>query len=152
MKTTIQIDKKLKEKIDTISAKYDRTTPNQTLEFILNYLERNDIDLNIELKNELYQNLKKFDKDLENKFKLVNNSTERIIKIIRRHEIDYFSKIAEINNEHLRENIYKNEIDISIVKDFFDKIIIEESQVTGQKKFILKVTDEEYMKFWEMIR
>ncbi|WP_353098023.1 BfmA/BtgA family mobilization protein [Empedobacter brevis] len=152
MKTTIQIDKKLKEKIDTISAKYDRTTPNQTLEFILNYLERNDIDLNIELKNELYQNLKKFDKDLENKFKLVNNSTERIIKIIRRYEIDYFSKIAEINNEHLRENIYKNEIDISIVKDFFDKIIIEESQVTGQKKFILKVTDEEYMKFWEMIR
>ena len=152
MKTTIQIDKKLKEKIDTISAKYDRTTPNQTLEFILNYLERNDIDLNIELKNVLYQNLKKFDKDLENKFKLVNNSTERIIKIIRRYEIDYFSKIAEINNEHLRENIYKNEIDISIVKDFFDKIIIEESQVTGQKKFILKVTDEEYMKFWEMIR
>ena len=152
MKTTIQIDKKLKEKIDTISAKYDRTTPNQTLEFILNYLERNDIDLNIELKNELYQNLKKFDKDLENKFKLVNNSTERIIKIIRRYEIDYFSKIAEINNEHLRENIYKNEIDISIVKDFFDKIIIEESQVTGQKKFILKVTDEEYIKFWEIIR
>ena len=88
--------------------------------------------------NKNYENIQKID--------------ERIIKILRRFEIDYFSKIAEINNEHLRENIYKNEIDISIVKDFFDKIIIEESQVTGQKKFILKVTDEEYMKFWEMIR
>ena len=152
MKTTIQIDKTLKERIDMISKEYNRNTPNQTLELIINYLNRNEIDLNIELKNELYQNLKKFDKDLENKFKLVNNSTERIIKIIRRYEIDYFSKIAEINNEHLRENIYKNEIDISIVKDFFEKIIIEESQVTGQKKFILKVTDEEYIKFWEIIR
>lgn len=152
MKTTIQIDKKLKEKIDTISVKYDRTTPNQTLEFIINYLDRNEIDLNIELKNELYQNLKKFDKDLENKFKLVNNSTERIIKIIRRYELDYFSKIATINENSLRQNVYSNQIDCSIVKDFFEKIKIEVSQVTGVKRFILNVSDEEYMKFWDKIR
>ena len=108
--------------------------------------------MNIELKNELYQNLKKFDKDLEIKFNQMNTSTERIIKIIRRYEIDYFSKINEINNQSLKQNIYSNQINTSIVKDFFEKIIIEESQVTGQKKFILKVTDEEYIKFWEIIR
>ena len=152
MKTTIQIDKTLKERIDMISKEYNRNTPNQTLELIINYLNRNEIDLNIELKNELYQNLKKFDKDLEIKFNQMNTSTERIIKIIRRYEIDYFSKINEINNQSLKQNIYSNQINTSIVKDFFEKIIIEESQVTGQKKFILKVTDEEYMKFWEMIR
>ena len=152
MKTTIQIDKTLKERIDMISKEYNRTTPNQTLELIINYLNRNEIDLNIELKNELYQNLKKFDKDLEIKFNQMNTSTERIIKIIRRYEIDYFSKINEINNQSLKQNIYSNQINTSIVKDFFEKIIIEESQVTGQKKFILKVTDEEYIKFWEIIR
>ncbi len=152
MKTTIQIDKTLKERIDMISKEYNRNTPNQTLELIINYLNRNEIDLNIELKNELYQNLKKFDKDLEIKFNQMNTSTERIIKIIRRYEIDYFSKINEINNQSLKQNIYSNQINTSIVKDFFEKIIIEESQVTGQKKFILKVTDEEYIKFWEIIR
>ena len=99
MKTTIQIDKTLKERIDMISKEYNRNTPNQTLELIINYLNRNEIDLNIELKNELYQNLKKFDKDLEIKFNQMNTSTERIIKIIRRYEIDYFSKINEINNQ-----------------------------------------------------
>ena len=152
MKTTIQIDKSLKSKINEIGAKYNCSTPNQILELIINYSIRNELDFNVEIKNEVYHSLLSFDKKMNKNYENIQKIDERIIKILRRFEIDYFSKIAEINNEKLRENIYKNEIDISIVKDFFEKIIIEESQVTGQKKFILKVTNEEYMKFWDIIR
>ena len=114
---------------------------------MLDYIERNEIDLSFDVKNDVYNTLKlnqkKFDKFSDELFK----NEERIIKILRRFELDYFKQITEINNPVVKEVITNsvNNFDSNLYDELISKIAVEESAVTGRKKYIVNITDEEYL-------
>ena len=56
--TSIRVTNGTNERIKKIAKEYSKISVDITLEFILDYLERNNIDLNFDVKNEFYSDLK----------------------------------------------------------------------------------------------
>lgn len=147
MITSIRVTDKTKNRLKELSNMHSKTSIDIFLEYLLDYLDRNDIDLNFDVKNDVYNTLKinqiKFDKFSDELFK----NEERIIKILRRFELDYFKQITEINNPVVKEVITNsvNNFDSNLYDELISKIAVEESAVTGRKKYIVNITDEEYL-------
>ena len=147
MITSIRVTDKTKNRLKELSNMHSKTSIDIFLEYLLDYLDRNDIDLNFDVKNDVYNTLKinqkKFDKFSDELFK----NEDRIIKILRSFELDYFKQIAEINNPVVKE-VVNNSIDnfdSNLYDELISKIAVEESTVTGRKKYIVNITDEEYL-------
>ena len=147
MITSIRVTVKTKNRLKILSNTYSKTSLDILLEFMLDYIERNEIDLSFDVKNDVYNTLKlnqkKFDKFSDELFK----NEERIIKILRRFELDYFKQITEINNPVVKE-VVNNSIDnfdSNLYDELISKIAVEESPVTGRKKYIVNISDEEYL-------
>lgn len=151
-KTTIQIDRLLKERINEIGKKYFRTTPNQTIELIINYCERNELDFNYEIKNGLYNSLKKFDSEIIDFHNSLNKNDERIIKILRRFELDYLTKISLLINNLGQENeIKKHKEENFKLNDLVNKIQQNVSKVTGKITYSVDINAEEFKKLKENV-
>lgn len=154
MITSIRVTDKTKNRLKEFSSKYSKTSIDIFLEYLLDYVERNDIDLNFDVKNDVYNTLKlnqkKFDKFSDNLFK----NEERIIKILRRFELDYFKQITEMNNPIVKEpiEVSLNNFNSDLFNDLVSKINIEESEVTGRKKYVINISDEEYQNFKNNVR
>ena len=147
MITSIRVTDKTKNRLKELSNMHSKTSIDIFLEYLLDYLDRNDIDLNFDVKNDVYNTLKinqkKFDKFSDELFK----NEERIIKILRRFELDYFKQITEINNPVVKEVINNSidNFDSNLYDELISKIDVEESPVTGRKKYIVNISDEEYL-------
>lgn len=147
MKTTIQIDTAIKDKLSFIGEKYHVISYNRIIEFILNYLERNEINLKYEVRNEMYYNLKRFDENILDTIKELFKSEERVYKTLKNQEKNYLKNISHDGYDKIKNEISKTKIEKSIVMDFYNKITIEESKVTGKKIFILNISEEEFHDF-----
>lgn len=144
MITSIRVTETTKERLKDISKKYSIKTLDATLIYILDYIERNNLDLKIEFKNEFYDvvksNEKKFDEFSSTLFK----NEERIIKILRRFEIDYLTKILILGNKEANQVIVNNDSNNKFnLNELLEKIEIEESKVTGKIKYYLNISEKE---------
>lgn len=143
--TSIRVTNGTNERIKKIAKEYSKISVDITLEFILDYLERNSIDLNFDVKNEFYSDLKINQNKFDDFTKLLLKREEGIVKILRRFEKDYFIQISKIDNLIPKEIINNNiEQSNNVSKYLLDKISIEESPVTGKKKFVLNISEKEF--------
>ena len=144
----IRISEEARDCLNEFTKQYEQKSVSDFIIYLSRYLDRNDIDLNFDVKNDVYNTLKlnqkKFDKFSDNLFK----NEERIIKILRRFELDYFKQITEINDPIVKEPIEVsiNNYNSDLFNDLVSKINIEESDVTGRKKYVVNISDDEYQK------
>lgn len=143
--TSIRVTNGTNERIKKIAKEYSKISVDITLEFILDYLERNNIDLNFDVKNEFYSDLKINQNKFDDFTKLLLKREEGIVKILRRFEKDYFIQISKFGNTIPNEKIDNNKEMVNYIsKDLLDKISIEESKVTGNKKIVLNISESEF--------
>lgn len=140
-KTTVTLNTESRDILNDLTKKYGQKSVSEFIGFLSRFLERNDIDLNIELKNGFYNSLQSFDKKIDNHFNKMLSRDEDIIKILRRFEKDYFSKITEINSRESSMPVYDFSKDKEYLNFILSNIKIEESKVTGSKKIILDISE-----------
>ena len=101
--------------------------------------------MNFDVKNEFYSDLKINQNKFDDFTKLLLKREEGIVKILRRFEKDYFIQISKFGNTIPNEKIDNNKEMVNYIsKDLLDKISIEESKVTGNKKIVLNISESEF--------
>lgn len=144
MTKSIKISEATYERLREISDDNSLKSIDATLVFILNYIERNRLDLKVEFKNEFYDVVKSNEQKFDEFSKTLFKNEERIIKILRRFELDYFTKISILENKESNNVIVNKESNNEFyLNEFLNKIEIEESKVTGKRKYYLNISEKE---------
>lgn len=144
MTKSIKISEATYERLREISDDNSLKSIDATLVFILNYIERNRLDLKVEFKNEFYDVVKSNEQKFDEFSKTLFKNEERIIKILRRFELDYFVKMIVSNNLESKKEITSIESNNNFnLEELLNKIEIEESKVTGKIKYYLNISEKE---------
>ena len=166
--TTIRVSYETKTKIKAFSSKYNKVSVDLMLDYILNYIERNEIDLNLDLNNGTYNTIKEFDQkinildqsisNLEQHFeKELNKKAKRVehlISIVMNIEKDYFFPLKEqgilkvaIQREMKEDLIYKN-----VLQDVIKKIVPVYSEKRKKDVYIFDVDEPEFKRLLNYAR
>lgn len=139
--TTIRVTEDIREKIKKLTDNYNKKNASNFLNFLLSYLERNEIDLNVELKNGVYHNLKNYDDNISKTREKLLDRNEAIIKILRNFEKNYLSNLSLIDKIYM--NILDNDLKKSEEK-------IKENNIEKEENKTSILTEERGKKYFNM--
>ena len=107
--TTFKITTESRDKLKKFSKEYNKKSVSDFMIFLLDYLEKNKIDLNVDLYKQTISSLDKLDKNTQTNFdnveKKIENNNEQMIKdakrlehlisVVKNIEKDYFFPLKE---------------------------------------------------------
>jgi len=101
--TTFKITTESRDKLKEFSKEYNKKSVSDFMIFLLDYLEKNKIDLNVDLYKQTIYSLDKLDKNTQTNFdnveKKIENNTEQMIKDAKRLE-HLISVVKNIEKEY----------------------------------------------------
>ena len=101
--TTFKITTESRDKLKKFSKEYNKKSVSDFMIFLLDYLEKNKIDLNVDLYKQTISSLDKLDKNTQTNFdnveKKIENNNEQMIKDAKRLE-HLISVVKNIEKEY----------------------------------------------------
>ena len=142
--TSIRITGEARDCLNELTKLYNQKSVSEMILLLSRYLQKNEINLNFDVKNDAYNAIKIQQENFDEFSKTLFKNEERIIKILRRFEIDYFVKMIVSNNLKSKKEITSVEDNINFnLDELLNKIEIEESKVTGKIKYYLNISEKE---------
>jgi len=166
--TTFRVNQETKEKLNHYTKLYNQKSVSDFVNFMFNYIERNEIDLNLDLNNGTYNTIKEFDNKINVLDKSISNlelgfekelakkskRVEHLISIVMNIEKEYFlpmkkNGMLEYNteNEKREDLVYKKAF-----QDFIEKVTPVFSDKRKKYVYFLDVEDAEYQRLLNYAR